>query len=89
MTGITHETGMTPEQLEDKIKALRASHENLRQSWDESLTEAESQRDELLAALKALHACHRAFSSSENWTLLDDEARLEAEKAIAKIEGSN
>lgn len=42
---------------------------------------------DLLAALEAMHACHRAFSSSENWTALDDEARLLAEKAIAKARG--
>lgn len=44
---------------------------------------------ELLAALEAMHACHRAFSDSENWTVLDDEARLLAEKAIAKAKGAN
>jgi len=43
--------------------------------------------DELVAALKALHACHRAFSNSENWTALDDEARAAAERAIAKARG--
>lgn len=42
---------------------------------------------ELLVALEAMHACHRAFSSSENWTSLDDEARLLAEKVIAKAKG--
>ena len=41
----------------------------------------------LLDALKALHACHRAFSSNENWTALDDEARSAAETIIAEIEG--
>ncbi len=39
---------------------------------------------ELEAALTALHSCHRAFSNSENWTVLDDEARQFAEAAIAK-----
>ena len=42
---------------------------------------------DLLAALEAMHACHRAFSSSESWTALDDEARLLAEKAITKAKG--
>lgn len=37
---------------------------------------------DLLRALKALHACHRAFSGNDNWTTLDDEARIEAEAAI-------
>ena len=36
----------------------------------------------LLDALKDLHSCHRAFSSNENWTLLDDEARSLAERVI-------
>lgn len=45
------------------------------------------QRDDLLAALKALHSCHRAFSGAEDWTALDDEARREAEAALAKAEG--
>jgi hypothetical protein len=39
---------------------------------------------ELEEALIALHSCHRAFSNSENWTALDDEAREFAEAAIAK-----
>ena len=39
---------------------------------------------DLLAALKAIHACHRAFSNTENWTALDDEARSAAESAINK-----
>lgn len=43
---------------------------------------------ELLAALEALHACHRAFSGNENWTMLDDEARALAEAAIAKAKGN-
>lgn len=42
---------------------------------------------DLLSALKALHSCHRAFSGSESWTTLDDEARGFAETAIAKAEG--
>ena len=42
---------------------------------------------EMLAALKALHACHRAFSGSDAWTILDDEARAAAEATIAKAEG--
>ena len=39
---------------------------------------------ELVKALAALHACHRAFSSTENWTVLDDEAREAAETALEK-----
>lgn len=42
---------------------------------------------ELLAALIALHSCHRAFSNSENWTIFDDEIRLLAENAINKAKG--
>ena len=42
---------------------------------------------DLLAALEALHACHRAFSGNDNWTMLDDEARALAENAIAKAKG--
>ena len=42
---------------------------------------------ELLAALKAMHACHRGFSGNENWTTLDDDARTFAESAIAKAKG--
>jgi hypothetical protein len=42
---------------------------------------------DLLSALEALHACHRAFSANENWTMLDDEARAMAEAAIAKAKG--
>lgn len=42
---------------------------------------------DLLEALIALHACHRGFSGSENWTALDDEAREFAEAAIAKATG--
>lgn len=41
---------------------------------------------DMLAALKALHVCHRAFSGSQNWGMLDDEARTAAEAAIAKAE---
>ena len=36
----------------------------------------------LLQALKDLHMCHRAFSSNDNWTSLDDRARAAAENAI-------
>lgn len=36
----------------------------------------------LLYALEQLHAHHRAFSSSEDWTTLDDEARELAKSAI-------
>ncbi len=42
---------------------------------------------ELLELLKALHSCHRAFSSNDNWTVLDDEAREAAENVIDKAEG--
>lgn len=42
---------------------------------------------DLLEALEALHACHRAFSSNDNWTSLDDDARAFAESAIAKAKG--
>jgi hypothetical protein len=42
---------------------------------------------DLLAALKAMHACHRAFSNAENWTALDDDARAAAESAINKATG--
>jgi hypothetical protein len=42
---------------------------------------------DLLAALKAIHSCHRAFSGADNWTLLDDEVRDIAERAIAKALG--
>ena len=42
---------------------------------------------EMLDALKTLHACHRAFSGSDDWTTLDDEARAEVEAIIAKAEG--
>ena len=42
---------------------------------------------EMYEALKALHACHRAFSGSDAWTMLDDEARAAAEATIAKAEG--
>lgn len=42
---------------------------------------------DMLKALEALHACHRAFSDNENWTILDDEARNLAETAIAKAKG--
>lgn len=37
----------------------------------------------LIDALRALHACHRAFSGNDNWTMLDDEARAAAEAALA------
>ena len=43
---------------------------------------------DLLAALEALHACHRAFSGNDNWTMLDDESRSLAENAIAKAKGN-
>ena len=43
---------------------------------------------EMLDALKTLHACHRAFSGSDDWTTLDDEARAEVEAIIAKAEGN-
>jgi hypothetical protein len=42
---------------------------------------------DMLAALKALHAAHRAFSGSEDWGVYDDEAREAAEAAIAKAKG--
>lgn len=41
---------------------------------------------QLAEALRALHACHRAFSSNDNWTSLDDEAREASEKALAAYE---
>jgi hypothetical protein len=37
---------------------------------------------QLLNALKELHAHHRGFSSTEEWTIQDDEARELAEEAI-------
>jgi len=37
----------------------------------------------LVQALKDLHACHRAFSANNNWTSLDDDARVNAEAALA------
>ena len=43
---------------------------------------------DLLAALEALHACHRSFSSNDNWTTLDDDARAFSESAIAKAKGT-
>jgi hypothetical protein len=46
-------------------------------------------RKAMLAALEALHACHRAFSGSEDWGLLDDEARAAAEAAIAAAKGES
>lgn len=42
---------------------------------------------DLLAALESLHAVHRAFSSADNWTSFDDDARAAAEAAIAKARG--
>lgn len=42
---------------------------------------------DMLAALKAIHAAHRAFSASEDWGVYDDEARAAAEAAIAKAKG--
>ena len=47
----------------------------------------ENNHDGLLEALKQLHSVHRAFSSNDNWTILDDEARKLAEDAIAEAEG--
>ena len=44
---------------------------------------------EMLEALKTLHACHRAFSGSDDWSVLDDEVRAEVEAMIAKAEGSD
>ena len=44
---------------------------------------------EMLDALKKLHACHRAFSGSDDWSVLDDEVRAEVEAMIAKAEGSD
>mgnify|MGYP003147072020 CR=1 FL=1 len=38
---------------------------------------------QMLEALLQLHSMHRAFSSNENWTGMDDEARELAEDAIA------
>lgn len=43
---------------------------------------------DVLETLKAIHSCHRAFSSSENWTTLDDEARAKTEQIIAHIENN-
>jgi hypothetical protein len=40
----------------------------------------------LLGALNAMHMCHRAFSSNDNWTMMDDEAREFAEKTMEKTE---
>lgn len=56
-------------------------------TWDESDARLIAAAPELLAALKAIHACHRAFSNTENWTALDDEARSAAESAINKATG--
>ncbi len=44
---------------------------------------------DLLAALEALHSVHRAFSSNDNWTSLDDDARAFAESAIARARGQS
>jgi len=46
-----------------------------------------SSAPEMLAALRRLHAMHRAFSSSEWTTLARLEARSLAEEAIAHAEG--
>ncbi len=40
----------------------------------------------LQRALQDLHSCHRAFSSNENWTSCDDDAREQAEKALEATE---
>jgi hypothetical protein len=42
---------------------------------------------DLVAALEALHSCHRAFSLKNEWTVLDDDARKLAEEALAKAQG--
>jgi hypothetical protein len=50
----------------------------------QEITKRDARIYELEVTLTALHACHSAFSNSENWTALDDEAREFAEAAIAK-----
>jgi len=74
-----HETGLTPRQLAEKIVPLREAHEVLRQSWDESLTEVERQRDVLLAALKAIASCEQYFPG---------DVVAVARAAIAKVNGA-
>jgi hypothetical protein len=56
-------------------------------TWNESDARLIAAAPDLLAALKAMHACHRAFSNAENWTALDDDARAAAESAINKATG--
>lgn len=43
--------------------------------------------DKLAEALKALHSCHRTFSSNDNWTIIDDEIRNYAEKILDEYDG--
>lgn len=50
------------------------------------ITHACNLYDDLVRTLKAFHSCHRAFSSSENWTALDDEVRAEAEALIERAD---
>lgn len=81
---VYQETGMTPRQLVEKVNSIRAAHETLRKNWDESLTEAEAQRDELLASMKIIQAliqdrAHPTFADMVQ--LLNT-----ASSAISKIE---
>ena len=50
------------------------------------MTAVQALDEKLYKALRDLHACHRAFSSNDNWTSTDDEARVYAETALDAFE---
>lgn len=51
---------------------------------DGQLAQAEAERDEALDVLVAMHGVHRGFSSNDNWTILDDDARAATEALLDK-----
>lgn len=61
-------------------------HEGQQEANASFICRAVNSHASLLEALKSLHACHRAFSSNDNWTMLDDDTRDFAEQAIANAE---
>jgi len=67
--------------------AVATGHETISPDEIEANIDLIAAAPELLAALEALHSCHRGFSNSPDWTALDDDAREIAETAIAKARG--
>jgi len=73
-----------PAYLESEALAAFPAIIEQRDKLQAKVRELQTDVADLLRALLDLYACHRAFSSNDNWTVIDDDAREQAEKAIAR-----